>query len=224
MTKNIKKIALGLLWLGFVSYAFLLSPPNQPDTFELIKNLSIGNWAGINPLIISLFNIMGVWPLVYACVLFADGRKQKIRAFPFIIASMFVGIFSVLPYLVLRESNPHFVGPKDWLIKIFDARLTGIILLLATLILLIFGFSQGDWQDFIQQWQTDRFIHTMSLDFCLLSLLFPILLQDDFERRDLGNSSILRLVALFPLLGPLVYLCFRPHLPNEPAIAENAET
>jgi len=37
-----EKIGFGLLWVGFVTYAFLLAPPDQPDTFELIKNLSTG--------------------------------------------------------------------------------------------------------------------------------------------------------------------------------------
>ena len=74
----VRKVGFGLLWLGFVAYAFLLAPPNQPDTFELIKNLSTGKWEGINPLIVSLFNIMGVWPIIYSCLLFIDGREQKV--------------------------------------------------------------------------------------------------------------------------------------------------
>ncbi len=72
-----RKIGFGLLWLGFVTYAFLLAPPNQPDTFDLIKNLSTGQIAGINPLVVALFNIMGVWPLIYSALLFIDGRGQR---------------------------------------------------------------------------------------------------------------------------------------------------
>jgi hypothetical protein len=45
-----RKIAFGLLWLGFITYAFVFAPPDQPDTFKLIKNLSTGQWQGINPL------------------------------------------------------------------------------------------------------------------------------------------------------------------------------
>ncbi|WP_353735256.1 hypothetical protein [Okeania sp. SIO2C2] len=54
-----------LLWIGFSTYAFLLAPPDQPDTLELIQKLSTGQWENINPLIVSLFNIMGIWPLIY---------------------------------------------------------------------------------------------------------------------------------------------------------------
>ena len=64
------KITFWLVWLGFIAYAFLFAPPDQPDTLELIKNLSTGNWEGINPLIISGFNLMGIWPIIYSCLLF----------------------------------------------------------------------------------------------------------------------------------------------------------
>ena len=49
----LRKISFGLLWLGFISYAFLLAPPDQPHTLELIKNLSTGNFQGINTIIIT---------------------------------------------------------------------------------------------------------------------------------------------------------------------------
>lgn len=209
------KISFWLLWVGLIGYAFFLAPPNQPNTFELIIKLSTGAWEGINPLIIALFNLMGIFPLIYACLLFIDGRGQKIKAFPFVLGSFGVGAFTILPYLALRNSNPEFSGKKDWLIKILDSRLTGIILTIGTVILLVFGFSQGNWEDFIRQWQTSRFIHVMSLDFCFLCLLFPSLLNDDLARREIKNPLIFWIVSLVPLLGALVYLCLRPPLPDK---------
>lgn len=207
-----KKIVLGLVWLGFVAYAFLLAPPEQPDTLELIKNLSIGEWEGINPLIIALFNIMGIWPVIYASVVLADGKEQKILAWPFAVASFGLGAFALLPYLALRQPNPKFTGSKSNLIRFLDSRWLGVALTFAALVLLGFGLLNGNWGDFIQQWQTSRFIHVMSLDFCLLCLLFPTLLGDDMERRGVKDSLWFWLVALVPLVGPLLYLCLRPSL------------
>jgi hypothetical protein len=207
-----RKISFWVLWFGLISYAFFFAPPNQPDTFELITRLSTGNWEGINPLVIALFNLMGILPIIYACVLFIDGRGQKIKAFPFAIASFAVGAFAILPYLALRQPNPEFSGTKDVLIKILDSRWTGIFLTLGTIILLVFGISQGDWNDFIQQWQINRFIHVMSLDFCFLCLLFSTLLGDDLARRQIKNPIIFWVVTLIPLLGTLTYLCLRPPL------------
>ncbi|NJK51330.1 DUF2834 domain-containing protein [Candidatus Gracilibacteria bacterium] len=216
-----RQIMFWLLWLGLISYAFLFAPPNQPDTFELIIRLSTGDWEGINPLIISLFYLMGIWPIIYACLLFVDGRGQKIKAFPFALASFGVGAFAILPYLALRLSNPIFSGEKDGLIKILDSRITGLLLTLGTIVLLAFGLSQGDWGDFIHQWQTSRFIHVMSLDFCLLCLLFPSLLGDDMARRNLKNLGVFWIVSLIPLVGALSYLCLRPSLPDNSIVSSS---
>ena len=209
-----RKIGFGLLWVGLLVYAFLLAPPNQPDTVELIKNLSTGKWEGINSLIISLFNIMGVWPLIYSGLLFIDGREQKIPAWLFATGSFGVGAFALLPYLALRQPNQQFTGSKDIFLKLMDSRWLGVVLTLGSLALLSFGLLNGDWRDFIQQWQTNRFIHVMSLDFCLLCLLFPALLGDDMARRGLKNPALFWVVALLPLIGSSLYLCVRPPLPD----------
>lgn len=210
----VKKLAFGLLWLGFIIYAFVFAPPDRADNFELIKNLCIGQWQGINPLVIALFYLMGVWPMIYSAVLFTDGRGQKIPAWPFATASFAVGAFALLPYLALRTPNPQFIGKKNGLIKQIDARSTGIFLAIAALILVIYGLVAGDWSNFGQQWQTSRFIHVMSLDFCLLCLLFPTLLRDDMARHGWQNQQLFWLFAVIPLFGPLIYLCLRPQLPE----------
>lgn len=207
-----RKIALGLLWLSFTIYAFGFAPPDQPDTLGLIMRLSTAQVEGINPLIVALFNIMGVLPVIYACLLYADGRGQRLPAWVFSVASFAVGAFALLPYLALRQPNPSFVGKKTWLIKLLDSRLLGIGVAIATISLVTYGITQGDWQEFVSQWQTSRFIHVMSLDFCLLCLLFPTLLGDDMARRGLKDSRIFWTVAFLPLFGAVIYLVLRPQL------------
>jgi hypothetical protein len=205
-----RKIGFGLLWLILVIYAFVFAPPDQPDTVDLIINLSTGKWDGINPIIVSLFNIMGVWPLIYSALTFIDGRQQKIPAWLFSTASFGVGAFALLPYLALRQPNQEFIGSKNLFLKILDSRWLGIALTIGSLFLLSYGLLNGDWADFAQQWKTSRFIHVMSLDFCLLCLLFPALLGDDMAKRGLQNSALFWVVTLLPLFGPLLYLCIRP--------------
>ena len=115
------KIGFASIWIAFSIYAFVFAPPNQPDTLDLIINISSGNWDGINPLIIAVFNVMGILPAIYACFLLFDGRGQKIKAFPFVAASFGVGAFAILPYLALRQANPKWEGEKNWLLKILDS-------------------------------------------------------------------------------------------------------
>ncbi len=229
----VRKLAFGLVWVGFIAYAVGLAPPDQPETLDLIRRLSTGQVDGINPLIVALFNLMGLWPLIYSSLMLADGRSQKLPAWIFALASFAIGAFAILPYLALRQPNPTFTGSKSRLLKVLDSRWLGVGLFLASSGLLVYGFSQGDWPQFVQQWQTSRFIHVMGLDFCLLCLLFPALLADDMSRRGLGhlhpgsqqvNRPIFWAVSLAPLLGPVAYLVLRPPLPDGEPGLEACET
>jgi hypothetical protein len=219
-----KKIIFGLVWLAFGAYAFLLAPPDRADTAMLIQNLIGGRLEGINPVIIALFNIMGVLPAIYSCVLFSDGRGQKVPAWIFATLAFGIGAFGLLPYFALRNPNPTFIGKKDWLIKLFDSRWTGIILTIAALILGGYAVRDGNWADFGTQFQTSRFIHVMSLDFCMLCLLFPWLLTDDMSRRGMNDSRIFIAVSVVPLFGALAYLCLRSPLISSNPTADIALT
>lgn len=208
----VKKIGFALLWLGFSLYAFTLAPPFQPGTFDLIVRLSSGQWEGINPAVIALFNLMGVWPMAYACLMLIDGVGQKLAAWPFVTVSFGVGVFAILPYLALRKSNPTFEAPKTAVLRLVDSPWTGRAIALSSLVLLTYGITQGDWSDFAQQWQTSQFIHVMSLDFCLLCVIFVPLLKDDMAKRNLHNPALFWTATLIPLIGIALYLSIRPPL------------
>lgn len=209
-----RKITLWSLWGGFITYILLLAPPlHLQETLTLLKNILTAQWADINPIILSLFALVGIWLQIYSCLLFIDGRMQKLSFWPFALASVASGVIGLMPYLALREANQQFSGQKDAFLKLLDSRSTGIVLTLFTLGLLAFGLLAGDWVDFIEQFQGDRFINGMSLAFCLFCLLFPTVLGDDMARRGyLSNSQLFWAIALVPLLGPLAYLCWRPPL------------
>lgn len=209
-----RKIALWLIWAGFIAYVVFLAPPlHLAETLTLLSKILTFQWADINPIILSLFALIGVCIFIYSSVLFFDGRMQKIPFYPFALASLGSGVIGLIPYLALREANQEFTGEKDAFLKVLDSRSTAIFMTLFTLGLLGYGILAGDWQDFIGQFQGDRFINGMSLAFCLLCLLFPTVLGDDMARRGyLSNSQLFWLIAIVPLLGPLAYLCWRPPL------------
>ncbi|MEL6158486.1 MAG: DUF2834 domain-containing protein [Cyanobacteria bacterium J06623_5] len=206
------KLGFALLWVGFVAYAFLFAPPAQPDTLDLIVDLSSGQWSGINPAIIALFNLMGIWPMIYACLALIDGRGQKIPAWPFVAGSFAVGAFALLPYLALRTSSTSFEGEKTKLIDLVDSPWTGRAIALGSLILITYGLINGDWSDFVQQWQTSQFIHVMSLDFCMLCAIVGPLIKADMAKRDFYQPTLFWTATLLPLLGAALYLSIRPPL------------
>ena len=163
---------------------------------------------GINPAIVALFNLMGLWPLAYASLALADGQGQRIPAWPFVVGSFGLGAFAMLPYLVLRSPYPTPVpapAPK-WL----ESRWLGAVVLVGAVVLLTYGVVAGDWANFVQQWQTCRFIHVMSLDFCALALLVPTLVGDDMARRNIFNPGLMALITAVPLVGIAAYLTLRP--------------
>lgn len=208
----VRKITLWLLWAGFIVYAFLLTPERQAASITLLKNLFTLQWAAINPIILSIFALIGILLLIYSCVLFIDGRMQKIPFWPFVAAGAGTGVIGLIPYLALRESNQTFSGDKDAFLKLMDSRWTGVILSLNTLALLAFGWLAGDWGDFVRQFHSSRFVNAMTVAFCLFCVLFPTVLGDDMARRGIKDQRVFWAVALVPLLGPLVYLCLRPPL------------
>ena len=211
-----QKLLLGLIWLVLVVYAFVFAPDmaTPEDTFNLIVNLSTGNWSGINPLVVSIFCIMGIFPGAYAAFILFDDSEQKIPATPFCVASMGLGAFALLPYLFLRQPNSGWQGDKNWLLKILDSRLMAISSTIAIAIFLAWGASNGDFRDFISQWQSDRFIHVMTLDFGLLSFLFLAIIPDDIKRRN-ASPRWFWLAAVLPIFGSLIYWCMRPQLAGE---------
>lgn len=212
-----RRLVLWLIWLGFIIYLLVLAPPIQPDTFRPLQMLLAGKLPLINPVHLSLFSLVGIGLLIYSCLVFPDGRMQRLPAWAFMVGSIATGTIALIPYLALREPNQQFSGQKDLWLDLLDARLTGVILTISAVVLLTFAFGLGDWSAFGYEFLTNRFIHGMSLAFCLLWLLFPYptLLKDDMARRGLSDDSqLFWLVALIPLFGPLAYLCLRPPLPG----------
>jgi len=206
---------LWLIWVGFIVYLFFLAPPIQTDPFEPLRSLLSGQFPTINPVTIALFSLIGIWLMIYSCLVFPDGRTQNLPVWLFMLASLATGVFALIPYLALRRPNQSFSGSKNPWIASLDSQVTGIILSVSTLILILFAVVWGNWAEFAHELTTNRFFHGMSLAFCLLCLLFPYptLLQDDMARRGLTtDSQLFGITVWLPLLGPLIYLCLRPTL------------
>lgn len=215
--------ALWLLWGGFIVYIVIFAPPLHLDsTLKLLKNLITFQWAEINPVILSLFSLVGIWLMIFSSLLFFDGRMQSIRFYPFALASIASGTLGLIPYLAWREPNQSFTGNKDAFLKVLDSRFFAISLTVTTLGLLAYALIFGDWNAFINEFISDKFINGMSIAFWLFYLVFPTqILDDDIARRNWNSETMGQFylfIAFVPLLGSLVYLCLRPPMPDGAAV------
>jgi len=196
------------LWLLFAVYAFTLAPPDSPDTFPLIVQMIKGNIAGINPLLLSIFNLMGILPLLCGCFLIPGDHGRKFPAGLIVSLMMAVGAFALLPYLALRGRQPVTFNKIPWWVKLFDLRWTAMVLGVTALALVWQGLG-GDFAAYFTQWQQVRFVHVMTLDFLLLTGLLSYLVRVDSQQRGQASLSWLQWM---PLSGPILYLCLRPSL------------
>jgi hypothetical protein len=211
----IQKILFFTVWLLFLGYAVFLAPPSTPDTPELLTNLILAQTEGLNPILVALFNIMGLLPIWYWFLLVPDSRIQKIPVWPFALGMMAAGGFALLPYLASRTSSaqaPAAQASLSWIQRIFDNRWIALIVVLGVFGLGFYGLRQGDWASYITQFRSNQFVHVMSLDFLLLCTCLPILIQQDLRHRKLTERDLLWKLALIPLLGPALYIILRPPL------------
>ncbi len=134
----LRKIVLWSVWIGFIAYIILLAPPlHLPETITLLVKILTFQWGEVNAIILSIFALVGIWLQIYSCLLFIDGRMQKIPFWIFALASLGSGVIGLIPYLALREPNQEFTGKKDSFLLLLDSRTTGIILTFFTIFVLL---------------------------------------------------------------------------------------
>jgi len=228
----IRKIVFSSMWLLLVGYgvAFGIYGINasakeafQQD-LDLIINMSILEWDGINPILIAVFFIMGIFPLLYGAFILFDSKKQPVSPVPFFATSFGLGAFALLPYFVLRQRDTNWDNRKSLLLKALDSRLVAIISSTSILAFIIWGVVNGNWSNFVEQWHTSQFVHVMTIDFCTLSILLPFtILEDDMERRGVEHQKLFWIIALIPLFGSLIYWCVRPQLPQDANSVEQGQ-
>uniref|UniRef100_A0A6N2N9K0 Cardiolipin synthase N-terminal domain-containing protein n=1 Tax=Salix viminalis TaxID=40686 RepID=A0A6N2N9K0_SALVM len=186
-------ILLFVFWGGIIYYVFNLTPDQTPsrDMYFLEKLLNLKGDDGfrMNSVLVSLWYIMGLWPLVYSMLLLPTGSssKTKIPVWPFLILSCFGGAYALLPYFILWTPPPPPVEENElgrWPLNFLESKLTsGISLAAGLAIILNAALNGGDWMEFYQYFRESKFIHITCLDFTLLSAFGPFWVYNDMTAR-----------------------------------------
>ncbi len=194
-------LALALI----IIYAAFYATTSNAENIGLIRTIYSANFRAVNPLIFSIFNLLGVWPMIYAVLVLEEGEAQSFPVWPFILLSFFMGGFVYLVYYSLR-SPEYTERPKTRTQKQIEKQRNMILLLLVGVSLVFYGLIYGDWTGYIDSFQTNGLVHIMSIDFVLISLMFPVLIKNDMIRRDQYSPIMLGVYSVLGVVGALIYL------------------
>lgn len=198
-----QRLFFAAVWLALVSYAFLGAPAGES---EVLAPLMQAQFRDLSPLLVAVFNSMGLLPLVYACFLLPDAHVRSRPAWPFVVAMMALGAFALLPYLIWRSPESTRERQPNWGLAFWESRWLAIALTLALATVIGRGVVAADWAEYLALWQRDRFVHVMTLDFVLLIALLPVVALNDMRQRVRQWPKV---VLGMPLVGSLAYLCGR---------------
>jgi hypothetical protein len=165
-------------------------------------------FRSVNPLIFSVFNLLGVWPMAFTVLVLEESKSQDFPVWPFILLSFFTGGFVYLIYFSLRKSVDERLSSTSLQKRIEKLR-NMYLLILVTILLLLYGFVFGDLGGYIQSFTKNSLVHVMTIDFLLLSLLFPVLMVDDMMREKIFNLRQFLVFSVSSVLGATLYLLHR---------------
>ncbi|MFX3649264.1 MAG: hypothetical protein ACE3K2_07575 [Paenibacillus sp.] len=205
---------LGLVWIAFIAYALLLAPGQSPGSDPIFKELI--TMQSQEPWLLTVFSWLGIFPAVYACMLLrtsVKGRGGRVPAWPFVLLSFGLGAFALLPYYAWSSSaygssgyaSLHFGRHRDSGIgRVAAHKLTHVVLLLLTLGAAFYAMTQGDPDVYMDAFRQSSFVHIMTIDFVLLTLLSMLAIYRDAKAS--RRSSAWALAGIIPIVGPLIYL------------------
>ena len=171
-----------LVWIGLLVYAFGIAPGGSPEAAKidasLIEKLILTPYDGTtNPILVAIFNFLGILPAVYASLLLPGSKKQPILALPFVLGSFGLGFFGVGPYLGARTLQLNVLEQdKGRGSVLFESKLSAVLLLGFGSFLTYYMLSNsiGDfatvWSEYLDLFKTQRLVNVSTIDFTILSL------------------------------------------------------
>jgi hypothetical protein len=206
-----KKLFLVTVWvLGWI-HVFWFSPDDGSSMQDFIVAVMQVNTAVVDPLVFMVFNLLGIWPIVMVAMLVQD-NQGRLKAWPFAFSSMVLGNSALYLYLFFRREQQGYIPPKTRLVRFAESKITALVLLMATLALMLYGFAQGSLAAYAKAWEVNYIVNVMTIDFFLFAIAFAAVLGDDMRRRNMNIDSLFWLYVLVPVLGAVTYLAVRSPL------------
>lgn len=231
---------MGVVFVGFVSYALFLGPGSLTDSKEL-KNIITMNFEDVNVVVFAIFCLLGAIPMNYAVALNPGvSNEQKIPFVPSVLSSFFAGFAGIGPYVITRKYVPSItkqeVESRGTVGRILESRWTSV----GTAIFSMYSYVRclgffgnanealrdamfySSFIDFLRLIKVDRFASVATVDFILLSVFLWGPLTEDMRRRgwfykggQLESVATALSILAVPGFGAALYFVLRPPLPDQ---------
>ncbi len=194
-----------IVWLAFIGYAIFFTPDTGGSDPYLRSLVTL---QSKEPSLMAMFSLLGLFPLAYACLLLRSDDR-RVPAWPFVIGSFALGAFALLPYFILTASgrlaeHRRSVRTVPSIRRSTEGAATHWILLLVTVAVIAYGWIGGNRAVYAEAFQTSSFVHTMTIDFVVLTLLSVYAISRD-ARVNRQPAGIMWL-GLIPVIGLLFYV------------------
>ncbi|MFC4713418.1 hypothetical protein [Planococcus dechangensis] len=195
-----------VLWLLLIGYAVFLAPSGSGGIE--FGALLLGDWEGVDPLVLAVFNSLGIFPLVFLTLLIPNDRLRW-PAWPFALVSFGVGAFSLLLYFAFGTKPPEkkrrgpetlhrILRSKAWLLFVAAISIINFLTVLR-------GFSL---EAYAEAFRTSSLVSVMTVDWLVLWGL-SIYSIYRFE-----PSAKFKPLAILPVVGPILVLLFNRKRPS----------
>ncbi|KIL51371.1 hypothetical protein KP77_08830 [Jeotgalibacillus alimentarius] len=190
-----------IVWLLLLSYALFFAPGSEGSD-PVMESVLAGNWTAIDPLVLTVFNSLGIFPLVFLTILLRNDR-QKWPAWPFSLAAFAGGAFALLPWFAFGDrSAKRGLRTPRWLLRILKSKVWLILLLVmifGNLLTLLQGFSPAAYGDAFME---SSLVSVMTVDWFILWWLSVEAINRFYP--DVKNKGL----AWIPIAGPVLVLFF----------------
>jgi hypothetical protein len=204
------RFLLFLLWIAFIGYAYFFAPGERGMDDAIMQSLL--RFQSDEPSLLAVFSLLGVFPIAFGCLLLRADR-YSVPAWPFVLASLALGAFALLPYFFLTSPTPRRNNRTPT--RLFYILIHGMflfILLVLAIWIIVYGVVFGDWNAYLEAFQQSHLVHVMTIDLIILCILSMIAIKRD--RVYAYPAKIIPIIGCIPAVGLLIYtLAFaaRPH-------------
>lgn len=190
-----------VIWLLLLAYAVFLAPGSEGSD-PVMEQVFSGNLDAIDPLVLTVFNSLGIFPLVFLTILLRNDR-QRWPAWPFSLAAFAGGAFALLPWFAFGD-RPKKRGLRTpgWILRILRSKIWLILLLVffvGNLLTLLQGVSFSGYSEAFME---SSLVSVMTVDWFILWWLSVYAIHrfyPDAKRKGL---------AWIPIAGPVLVLFF----------------